>query len=255
MNSRPTEGAPHATAARRHRFARSGRARPGRSGRRGTQLVHLRRRLGGTAGTQPRRRHLLQTVGGDCTLPAAIQQADFNCGSRPGDTTTTTIDISIGSGPVTISPAVGSGSPGSSARSSSTAPRNRATPGGPIVQLDGTSHAPEQHRPASSMLTSCTCPSSIRGFVINRFIGSGIGLGHGGPFTVAEQLHRHQRRRHDGRPNGDSGIDIAWARIRAHRWHLRVGPQPHLGQHPLRRPAADEQPRRTPSRATTSART
>src|SRR5207244_590709 len=32
--------------------------------------------------------------------------------------------------------------------------------------------------------TVCSCPSLIRGFVINRFMGNGIGLGHGGPFKV-----------------------------------------------------------------------
>ena len=39
---------------------------------------------------------LCKTNAGTCTLRAAIQQANFNCGGRPGDATTTTISA-IGS--------------------------------------------------------------------------------------------------------------------------------------------------------------
>jgi hypothetical protein len=160
----------------------------------------------GTAGDSTLGDGACATAGGDCTLPAAIQQADFNCGSRPDDTTTTTIDISIGSGPVTILP----GSFGLPPVKCPVVLDGTTQPGyagRPIVQLNGTSTHPNNIT-GVSMLTSCTCPTVIRGFVINRFIGSGIGLGKGGPFTVENNFIGTNLAGTAALPNGSDGIDV-----------------------------------------------
>jgi CSLREA domain-containing protein len=125
---------------------------------------------------------MCKTNAGTCTLRAAIQQANFNCGGRPGDATTTTIDFAIGSGPKTIT--TGSfGLPGLGCPVVLDGTSQPGYAGTPIIEVSGAA-TPPNNVGGISISTSCSCPSSIRGLVINRFMGPGIGLGHGGPFTV-----------------------------------------------------------------------
>lgn len=125
---------------------------------------------------------LCKTNAGTCTLRAAIQQSNFNCGQRPGDATTTTIDFAIGSGPKTI--ATGSfGLPGLGCPVVLDGTSQPGYAGTPIIVVSGATTHPNNVG-GLSITTVCSCPSLIRGFVINSFIGTGILLGHGGPFTV-----------------------------------------------------------------------
>jgi hypothetical protein len=122
------------------------------------------------------------TNAGTCTLRAAIQQSNFNCGSRPGDATTTTIDFAIGSGSKTIT--TGSfGLPGMACPVVLDATSQPGYAGTPIIEVSGAATHPNNVG-GLSITTVCSCPSLIRGFVINRFLGTGILLGGGGPFKV-----------------------------------------------------------------------
>src|SRR5437660_2467358 len=125
---------------------------------------------------------LCKTNAGTCTLRAAIQQANFNCGGRPGDATTTTIDFAIGSGSQTIT--TGSfGLPGLGCPVVLDGTSQPGYAGTPIIELSGAA-TPPNNVGGIGITTSCSCPSLIRGLVINRFMGAGVLLGHGGPFTV-----------------------------------------------------------------------
>jgi CSLREA domain-containing protein len=125
---------------------------------------------------------LCKTNAGTCTLRAAIQQANFNCGQRPGDATTTTIDFAIGSGPKTIT--TGSfGLPGLGCPVVLDGTSQPGYAGTPIIEVSGAA-TPPNNVGGLSITTNCSCPSLIRGFVINRFIGTGIGLSQGGPYKV-----------------------------------------------------------------------
>jgi len=112
------------------------------------------------------------TADGDCTLRAAIGQA--NASTAPDS-----VHFAIGSGPVTIAP--GSSLPEITsplAIDASTQPSAFSLPGTPIVELSGAGAG------SAHGLTITGGTSLVRGLVINRFQGLGIFVATGGGNTI-----------------------------------------------------------------------
>jgi CSLREA domain-containing protein len=105
---------------------------------------------------------LCQDAGGNCTLRAAIQQANATAGAD-------TITFSIGTGPVTIKPTTALPTSSEALVIDGTTQGGPAYAGPPLVELDG-SATPSGYGLASSAVVT------IRGLAINRFTGSAIGL-------------------------------------------------------------------------------
>src|SRR5207244_3779205 len=123
--------------------------------------------------------HLCKTKAGDCTLRAAIQQGSFNCGSDAS--ISTTIDFNIGFGPQTIVPGTGLPAVGCPMLIDGTSQPGYA--GTPIIELDGEGTQPNLY--AGLFLNiRCACPGTVKGFVINRWLGGGISIGGHGPWTM-----------------------------------------------------------------------
>lgn len=124
--------------------------------------------------------HLCIASTGGCTLRAAIQQDNFNCGAV--NATSTTIDFSIGTGEQTIAPLTaalptivcptvvdGTTQPGYA--------------GSPIIVLNGTNTNPNLAG-GLAFFNRCNCGGSLRGLVINGFDGDKLQLENGGPYTA-----------------------------------------------------------------------
>ncbi len=130
-----------------------------------------------------------------CTLRGAIEQANVNCTTNPA--TLTTINFTIpGSGVRTITPITVSGA---SNNQSHAAPLpgivcpvviDGTTQGGagyvgpPLIELDGSVATADNWQGAGLAFSANTNGSTVRGLVIDRWLGSGVSLGGKGGATA-----------------------------------------------------------------------
>jgi CSLREA domain-containing protein len=105
---------------------------------------------------------LCQDAGGNCTLRAAIEEANATAGADM-------ITFSIGTGPVTIKPATALPTISEALVIDGTTQGGPAYAGPPIVELDGSASS-------SGYGLASTAVVTIRGLAINRFTGTAIGL-------------------------------------------------------------------------------
>ena len=113
-------------------------------------------------------------AGGQCTLRAAIQQANASAGKD-------TIGFSIGSGPKTITP--GSELPAVFGAVTIDGTTQPGFAGKPIIELDGSNT--EQDAAGLYLISG---GSTVRGLVINRFTGDGIGISFGATTIVGNYI-------------------------------------------------------------------
>jgi len=123
--------------------------------------------------------HLCIASTGGCTLRAAIQQDNFNCGAV--NATSTTIDFSIGTGGQTIAPLTALPTIACPTTVDGTTQPGYA--GSPIIVLNGTNTNPNLAG-GLALFNRCNCGGSLRGLVINGFDGDKVQLENGGPYTV-----------------------------------------------------------------------
>ena len=105
---------------------------------------------------------LCQDAGGNCTLRAAIEEANATAGADM-------ITFSIGTGPVTIQPATAFPTISEALLIDGTTQGGPAYAGPPLVELDGSASS-------SGYGLASTAVVTIRGLAINRFTGTAIGL-------------------------------------------------------------------------------
>jgi uncharacterized repeat protein (TIGR01451 family)/CSLREA domain-containing protein len=132
---------------------------------------------------------------GDCSFREAINAANANAGAD-------TITFAIGSGAQTIN--LTSALPSISANATVNATTQPGFSGTPIIELNGAAI------PAASVATGLSISSNctIRGFVINRFVGSGISVS-GGSNTISGNYIGTNIAGNARLGNGDSGIFIS----------------------------------------------